>query len=81
MRKLLLGLSLILLTACTSPVDARRVLEQQGYTEVKTGGYGWFTCDEKDTFSTKFTAKSPNGTYVSGVVCSGLLKGNTIRFN
>lgn len=70
-----------LLSACTSPVDAKRVLEQQGYTEVITGGYGWFACSKSDNFSTKFKAKSPSGVPVSGVVCGGILKGSTIRFD
>lgn len=72
---------LMALTACTRPDASRDVLVQQGYTKVNTGGYGFFACDEKDTFSTKFTATSPAGAEVSGVVCSGLFKGHTIRFN
>lgn len=67
--------------ACTSPVTAQKTLEDNGYTHVQTTGYRWFTCDNHDLFSTGFTAVSPSGKPVSGAVCSGLFKGNTIRFD
>ncbi|HCZ48001.1 MAG TPA: hypothetical protein DCZ11_03230 [Gammaproteobacteria bacterium] len=70
-----------LAAGCTKPEDARQALEGAGFTQIELGGYGWFACDEKDTFSTKFTATGPTGKRVSGVVCSGLLKGNTIRMD
>lgn len=73
--------SVLFLSACSRPDATVDVLTKQGYTQVQTHGYGFFACDEKDTFSTKFTAVSPAGVKVSGVVCSGVLKGHTIRFN
>ena len=72
---------LVGLTGCTKPHESERVLRDQGYTDITIQGYGMFRCDEKDTFSTRFTAKSMSGKYVSGTVCSGLLKGNTIRLD
>ena len=74
----LLGL---MVSACTSPDSAKRVLEAQGYTNIKTGGYAFFACSEDDTFATKFTATSVSGQVVTGAVCSGLFKGNTVRVN
>lgn len=66
---------------CVAPDEARRVLEQQGYTEIQTGGYAFWACSEDDRIRTKFTATSPSGHRVSGAVCSGLLlKNSTIRF-
>lgn len=79
-RLLILAIA-VMCGACTSPSSAQRVLTDNGYTDIKAGGYGWFSCDEKDTFATKFTAKASNGRRVSGVVCAGWLKGNTIRFD
>lgn len=70
------------LSACTSPSDADRVLRQQGYTNVSTGGYAWMSCGEDDSVRTRFTATAPNGEPVNGAVCGGLLfKNNTVRLD
>lgn len=75
-----LGVSLaaISLGACTDSDRAIRAAKSMGFTDVKPGGYGWFRCGD-DTFSTSFTAKDAHGEPVSGVVCSGWLKGATVR--
>lgn len=73
----------ILCTSCTSNNDfgkGKKQLEQQGYTNVEDTGYNWFCCDGKDTFSTGFTAIDKEGNKVKGCICSGILKGVTIRF-
>lgn len=67
------------LTGCTAPKHATRVLSEQGYTEIRAGGYDWLGCGRDDDFATKFTALSPAGKPVRGVVCSGWWKGSTIR--
>ena len=67
--------------ACQSPDSAKRVLEENGYTHIEITGYRWFACDEKDTFSTGFRATNAAGKPISGVVCSGLFKKSTIRFD
>ena len=71
----------LFLCSCTNPNVAVRVLSDQGYTNIQTKGYGWFECSEDDTFATRFIATNVNGKNVSGTVCSGLLKGATIRFD
>ncbi len=70
----------VMLSACTSGDKAREVLAAQGFTNIQITGYKVFGCSEDDTFHTGFVAKAPNGTTVSGVVCSGFLKGSTVRF-
>jgi hypothetical protein len=71
----------ILAVSCTHPKESQRVLEEQGYTDVDAGGYAWFACGQGGFYQTKFTATSPSGHNVRGVVCSGLLlKASTIRF-
>jgi hypothetical protein len=78
----LLALIVVLLAACTQPERATEVLRQQGYTEIQITGYDAFACSKDDTYHTGFTAKSPNGSSVKGVVCAGLMfKGSTIRFD
>lgn len=67
---------------CTEPERAAEVLAAQGYTSIEITGYDAFACAKDDTYHTGFTAKSPNGTQVKGVVCAGVLfKGSTIRFD
>ncbi len=75
-------IAFIALAACTDAPDAKRTLENQGYTNVKAGGYAAFSCDsESDLYATNFEAISPSGTPVTGAVCKGVFKGSTIRFD
>lgn len=81
--KTLLILSAFLLASCTSSSDfekGKKQLENQGYTDVVNTGHNAFCCDDKDTFSTGFRAKGKNGDVVEGCICSGWMKGITIRF-
>ena len=56
------------------------MLQKQGYTNIEITGYEFGACAEEDVFHTGFIAVSPTGYVVGGVVCSGWLKGSTIRF-
>lgn len=69
----------IALSACTDEPRSKRVLEEAGYTDVTLTGYSMFSCSDKDTYSTGFTAKGPSGKRTSGAVCCGLTKNCTIR--
>uniref|UniRef100_A0AB39AJQ4 Lipoprotein n=1 Tax=Vibrio phage P018-4 TaxID=3229728 RepID=A0AB39AJQ4_9CAUD len=73
--------SVLVLSGCSDSGKATQTLKNQGYTNISIDGYAWFMCSEQDTFATKFYATSPNWTRVSGAVCSGLFKGNTLRFD
>jgi len=73
-------IALLCATGCTRTDQAITVLKNEGYTDIKITGYEFFMCGKGDTFSTGFTAKNRNGKIVSGAVCSGLLKGATIRY-
>jgi hypothetical protein len=70
----------LLLSACSAPDDAHRILDEQGYTNIQIGGYVFMMCSVDDLFSTYFTATNAIGRQVTGAVCSGLAKGSTIRF-
>lgn len=72
---------IVFLSACTNGDGAVRALEGAGYTNIKITGYRILGCSDDDTFHTGFTAKGSNGKPVSGVVCSGVLKGSTIRLD
>ncbi len=68
MRALLL--SVILLTACTSPDRSRAMLEDAGYSNIEIVGYGWWNCPNNDyTHRTRFRATNPVGHSVEGTVC------------
>lgn len=79
MKKILIVL-LFVIAGCTAPDSAREILENQGYTNVKAGGYSFFGCGSNDLWHTKFTATSPAGKEINGIVCEGVFKGATIRF-
>lgn len=82
MNKFFASIILMLsLSACSSSNDAHRALESAGFTEISITGYRFTGCGEDDDFTTGFTARNPQGKYVSGVVCSGWFKGGTIRFD
>lgn len=78
----LLTLSYLIIVphACTDKKGAKHLLEQNGFTEIKITEYKFFMCGKEDQFSTGFEAVSPTGQKVSGCVCSGIMKGKTIRF-
>jgi len=65
---------------CSSSNDAIKALKANGFNEIETHGRAFFSCSEDDTFATKFTAKNKDGQMVKGAVCSGWLKGATIRY-
>jgi hypothetical protein len=78
---LLVLIIIALVTAgCTDEENAKRVLSAQGFTNITFTGYAPFACSQDDVFHTGFEATSVNGTRVSGTVCSGVLKGSTVRF-
>lgn len=81
MKRFAAAAAILSLAACSDAPTAERVLADNGYTNIKTNGYAFLSCGEKDSFATSFTATSPNGRQVSGAVCSGWMKGATIRFN
>jgi len=63
---------------------AVRTVEQAGFKDAKATGYGWFKCgigEHADWWRTRFTATNQNGQEVTGVVCSSIFKGSTIRFD
>jgi hypothetical protein len=65
----------------TDPAGATKTLDDGGFTQIQTGGYSWFGCGKGDLYHTEFKAKNAQGKEVSGVVCKGLFKGSTIRFD
>lgn len=72
-------LASLLLAACTDEDVAMRALESAGYTNIELTGYRAFMCGEGDNFATGFSAIGPTGRHTTGAVCSGWLKGATIR--
>ena len=66
---------------CTDPEGTKRVLEDQGYTNIRITGYRLWIKGEDDTYSTGFEATSPSGHVVTGAVTSAWGKGKTIRMD
>jgi len=79
MKRLAVVVALLAL-GCTDEERTRSTLEQAGYSEIRTGGYGWASCGRDDNYATEFTATNPAGRRVSGVVCCGVVKSCTVRF-
>jgi hypothetical protein len=75
----ILFISLIALAGCTDEPGARKALEDQGYTQIEFTGYRIWTCGEDYTYHTGFAAKSIAGKPVTGAVCSGFMKGKSIK--
>lgn len=71
-----------LLSGCTNPDGAGKVLAQNGYRDIRQTGYSWFGCGKDDFYHTGFSATTQSGAQVNGVVCSGIGPGKayTIRF-
>lgn len=76
----ILLIAALTLVGCIEPANAKRVLEDAGYSNVEIIGYDIFSCSDDDTLHTGFTATGPTGRPVRGTVCSGLFfKNSTIR--
>ena len=60
---------------------ARRVLDDQGFTDVKLGGDAWWSCGKDDSETRSFTAINARGQRIEGVVCCGVWgKACTVRW-
>lgn len=70
-----------LLAGCTRSDHAVQILAKQGYSHIQITGWRPFACDKNDTFATGFRAINMAGQEVTGVVCEGILKNATIRFD
>ncbi len=76
--------AILLLAACSGCIDqpkAEKALKANNLKSVEITGYRFFGCGQDDQFHTGFTALTQDNTPVSGVVCSGWLKGATVRFD
>lgn len=81
MKFIYIGTLALLLTSCGVDEDkAIKALESQGMTNIKITGFAIFGCSKDDSFRSNFTATGVNGKTVSGTLCSGFLKGTTVRF-
>lgn len=67
------------LAGCTDDAATRDATSASGFTQVRVEGYSFFGCGKDDAFHTAFTARGVDGRCISGVVCSGWLKGATLR--
>ena len=85
MKKVIILFAIILLMdSCTNSEHfekGNRQLEMQGYTDIEDTGYDAFCCSEGDDYASGFTCRDKNGNIVSGCICSGILKGITIRLD
>jgi hypothetical protein len=80
MKKLIISLAFIALTACgVSGDDFARIMRQEGISNFRNEGYAVFGCSDSDTFKTRFSG-TKNGQPIKGVVCGGWLKGYTVRY-
>ena len=79
---ILLAIGLMaLMTGCTQPDKATRILQQSGYKNIVITGWRPWMAGKDDTFSTGFRATAPSGQTVTGAVTGGWLKGSTIRLD
>lgn len=82
MRKLVATIfSLITLAGCTDPRAATKALDDMTFKEIEITGWRLWGCGDNYTFTTGFRAKNQNGKVVTGMVCSGWLKGSSVKFD
>lgn len=82
MKKILITLAVVFaMVGCTDADNAVKVLQANGFTNIQTTGYSFFSCGNDDSQATGFTAIGPTGIPVKGAVCSSIfVKNSTIRF-
>lgn len=83
MKKILAltAIALVVASCGVDPDKAIRTLKSSGIQNPVIDGYAWFGCDEKDTFASNWHGTGADGKPVSGVICGGMLKGYTVRFD
>lgn len=81
MFKILLICLVISLSACTSQEDVDKYSELENWKDATKTGYRFFGCGTGDLWHTGFKAITQNDKAVAGVICSGLLKGATMRLD
>lgn len=83
MKKIIAMFAVMFMVGCTDADGARSTLRKNGYENINITGYSFLSCDEKDFYSTGFSAiNKSSGERVEGAVCSGLFfKNSTIRFD
>jgi hypothetical protein len=54
------------------PVGTKKILEEDGYTDIQVGGRQFFGCD-RNFYRTTFTAKNSRGIKTHGLVCKSFL--------
>lgn len=84
MIKKIVALSAIALAVAScgvNPEKAEKVLRSSGVQNPVIDGYAWFGCDEKDSFASNWHGIGNDGKPVSGVICGGIFKGYTVRFD
>lgn len=83
MKKMLsLAAIVLILSSCgVNPNKGKAALEGMGITDIQITGYSFFGCSKDDSFRSNFVGTGPNGNKVSGTLCSGFLKGITVRFD
>lgn len=67
------------LAGCNDPNGAHETAALHGFEDVVIDGYALGRCGERDTYSTPFHARGAKGQCFAGVVCSGWMKGATLR--
>jgi hypothetical protein len=80
MKKLIIITALLVTTACTKESDVAKYAKIEKWDSYEILGYSFFGCGEKDLFRTEFRAVK-NGQEFTGIMCSGLFKGATLRLN
>jgi hypothetical protein len=76
---LLISLIVFIAGSDDAQKQAMTLLEADGISQLEMTGVSWFGCSDQDTFRYGFKGIK-NGRHVEGVVCSGILKGATIRY-
>lgn len=81
MKKTIAAIAMLGLAACSDPDTASRAARAVGLKDIRIDGYRFAACSRGEWFHTAFEAMNANGERVTGVVCSGWLKGATVRFD
>lgn len=81
MRAVIILIASAVMMGCSDPRAASDAVDNMGFSDIETTGYRVFGCGDDYSFHTGFRAKNPKGKVVTGVVCSGWLKGSSVKFD
>jgi hypothetical protein len=69
MKKIIVLLLCLLISACSAPNQTQQILSNEGYVNVEILGLAFIGCTQSEIYRTSFVADTHDNRHVRGSVC------------